>query len=260
MALVWKKTHKGNVYEVRKAGNSLRLYTDGVFHSQWNQNRPLAGHLWDLLFLPALFHQRIWGLDHCVLLGLGGGAVINMFNTFTDVKRITAVDLDPIHLKVAKRFFIDDNKNVSLVVGDARTFIENFATKSNSHKKADIIIDDLFYGVDSEGDSKLREAVRAIEVDEAWLSALSDNLCSDGMLVTNFESENQMLGALKSKQIKAAGFASRVYFRHPRYENVIAVCFKARKNVSLFERNLARLKSSCSSAQVGGLRYELVTR
>ncbi len=260
MALVWQKKYKGNVYEVRRAGNSLRLYTDGVFHSQWNPNRPLAGHLWDLLFLPALFHQRVWDLDHCILLGLGGGAVINMFNTFTDVKNITAVDLDPIHLKVAKRYFIENNRNVSLIESDARVYVENSTVDSKGYGKADIIIDDLFYGADSNADYKHKEAVRAIEVDEAWLSTLSNNLYSDGILVTNFESESQMRRALRSKQLKAAGFASRVFFRHPRYENVIAVCFKARKEVDLFKRNLVRLKSNYSSVEVGGLLYELVTR
>ncbi|MFL0799313.1 MAG: class I SAM-dependent methyltransferase [Agarilytica sp.] len=260
MAIIWQKKHGGNLYEVRKAGNSLRLYTDGIFHSQWNPRRPLAGHLWDLLFLPALFHERVWNLEECILLGLGGGAVVNMLNTFARVKHITAVDLDPIHLHVAKRYFIEDNKNVSLIKNDARVFVERLAANKHAHEKADIIIDDLFYGVDSEGGSKHRDAVRAIDVDEAWLSVLSRSLHADGILVTNFESESQMRQALKSKLLKSAGFVSRVYFRHPRYENVIAVCFKADRDIGLFKRNLARLKSDFSRLQVGGLLYELVVR
>ncbi len=275
MAIVWQKTHRGNTYEVRKAGNSLRLYTDGVFHSQWNASRPLAGHLWDLLFLPALFHKRVWTLDNCILLGLGGGAVVNIFNTFTRVKNITAVDLDPIHIKLAKRFFIENNKNVSLVENDARVFLENYSMHSREYAagtltksagsgknpyKTDIIIDDLFCGIDSGGDSSRREAVRAVEVDAAWLSMLSDSLHSDGILVTNFETESQMRKALRPKLIKDAGFVSRVYFKHPRYENVIAVCFKAGSDVGLFKRNLDRLQSRFSVGEVGGLLYELRLR
>ncbi|MFL0802855.1 MAG: class I SAM-dependent methyltransferase [Agarilytica sp.] len=260
MAIVWRGVRSGNAYEVRKAGNSVRLYTDGVFHSQWNPRRPFAGHLWDLLFLPALFHGRVWDLENCILLGLGGGAVINMFNTFTQVKNITAVDLDPIHIKLAKRYFIENNTNVSLVENDARVFLASQGHNPNISTKADIIIDDLFYGVESAGNSTRREAVRAVEVDSAWLSVLSDNLRSDGILVVNFESENQMRQALKPKQLSSSGFVSHAYFRHPRYENVIGVCFKAGRDLGLFKRNLERLKCAYLSAQVGGLRYELVAR
>ena len=59
MAIVWSKVVGDSQYEVRTAGQSIRLYKDGVFHSQWNARRPLAGGVWDLLFIPALFlHHR----------------------------------------------------------------------------------------------------------------------------------------------------------------------------------------------------------
>lgn len=55
MAIVWSRQLSGVHYEVRSAGNSLRLYTDGVFHSQYNPCRLITGHVWDLLMLPAFF-------------------------------------------------------------------------------------------------------------------------------------------------------------------------------------------------------------
>lgn len=56
MAIIWSRCLGGVHYEVRSAGNSLRLYTDGVFHSQYNPYRLITGHVWDLLMLPALFY------------------------------------------------------------------------------------------------------------------------------------------------------------------------------------------------------------
>ena len=70
MAIVWSRSAGGNQYEVRSAGQSIRLYKNGVFHSQWNPNRPLAGGVWDLLFIPALFADR--QISRVLVLGVGG--------------------------------------------------------------------------------------------------------------------------------------------------------------------------------------------
>ena len=42
MAILWQQTIDGNHYEVRTAGGSVRLYRNGVNHSQWNPKRPLS--------------------------------------------------------------------------------------------------------------------------------------------------------------------------------------------------------------------------
>ena len=47
----------GTRYEVRSHGASVRLYTNGVFHSQWNEGRPFAGGVWDCLSLPVLYRD-----------------------------------------------------------------------------------------------------------------------------------------------------------------------------------------------------------
>ena len=55
MAILWQKKIKNTQYEVRSAGQTRRLYTDGVFHSQFNPNRAITGGVWDLLMLPTFF-------------------------------------------------------------------------------------------------------------------------------------------------------------------------------------------------------------
>lgn len=248
MAVIWQKRSASELYEVRTAGNSLRLYTNGIFHSQWNPKRPLAGHLWDLLFLPALFHKDAPSIGHCLVLGVGGGAVINLLNTFLAVKKITAVDLDPIHLKIAEKFFLDKKDNVTLIEAEARNYLSLMG-----NKKVDFLIDDLFCGSDTDKS----DAVRPITVDAEWLTLLASRLKADGILAINFEGLTQMKKALTRTKLKVAGFQSRVYFRHPRYENVIAVCFKSDKNLSRFNTLLDGIKADYSRAAVGDLRYQL---
>ena len=74
MALVWEKRVGHNHYQVRTHGATVRLYSNGVFHSQWNPRDPLKGSLWELLLLPAFFlpHGQV---QRVLLLGVGGGAL-----------------------------------------------------------------------------------------------------------------------------------------------------------------------------------------
>ena len=81
MALLWT-TKKGNTqYEVRTAGDSIRLYTNRAFHSQYNPKHVFTGAMWDLLSIPALFYainlQR--KPNSVLMLGVGGGTAIHQF-------------------------------------------------------------------------------------------------------------------------------------------------------------------------------------
>lgn len=251
MAVIWQKQTASEHYEVRTAGNSVRLYTNGIFHSQWNSQRPLAGHLWDLLFLPSLFHKSAPNIDSCLILGVGGGAVINLLNTFLSVKKITAVDLDPVHLKIALKYFLTKTDNVDLVEAEAREYINR-----KENQKVDFLVDDIFCGAESDKS----DPIRPITVDVEWLTLLSRRLKKDGVLAINFEGVMQMKKALKPSRLKKAGFQSMAYFQHPRYENIIAVCFKAGRNVAHFNTQLAKLKTENSHAAVKDLRFELVCK
>ena len=72
MALLWEKRAGGVCYQVRTAGNTVRLYTNGVLHTQYNPTRLLTGSVWDLLLLGALFVPRE-RMRRVLLLGVGGG-------------------------------------------------------------------------------------------------------------------------------------------------------------------------------------------
>ena len=98
MAVIWEQKTTGCHYEVRTAGNSVRLYKDGVFHSQWNDQRPLSNGVWDLLFLPTLFLPEP-NIQRVLVLGVGGGAVINQFSRLLSPCNIVGVELDAVHIK-----------------------------------------------------------------------------------------------------------------------------------------------------------------
>ncbi|MFC6979877.1 hypothetical protein ACFQH7_14350 [Microbulbifer taiwanensis] len=89
---------------MRSHGASVRLYSNGVFHSQWNPRDPLKGSLWELLLLPAFFLPGRQ-VRSVLLLGVGGGALIRLLQQFVGPEKIVGVDLDATHLRIARKYF-----------------------------------------------------------------------------------------------------------------------------------------------------------
>ncbi len=189
MAIVWQKTVRGTDYQVRSAGHTRRLYTDGVFHSQYNANRPVTGSVWDLLLLPAFFHP-VGEIQRVLVLGVGGGAVINQLNHFLSPHRIEGVELNPVHIHVARKYFNVDSTNVSLHEADAVSWL-----KSYRGPKFDLIIDDLF------GEEN-GEPCRAVAANQSWCELLRRRLKTNGTLVMNFDTPQSRRECYWYKQAK----------------------------------------------------------
>jgi len=173
MALIWEKRSAGVHYQVRSAGNSVRLYSNRVLHTQYNPKNLLTGSVWDLLLLGAFFlpRQRV---RRVLVLGVGGGAVIRqLLALFPDVE-ITGVELNPVHLAIARRFFGLSNKRVSLHCENAITWLALY-----DGEPFDLVIDDLFGERDG-------EPCRAVRADADWFDLLGTHLQPDGALVMNF--------------------------------------------------------------------------
>jgi spermidine synthase len=209
MAVIWTKTIKERHFEVRRAGRSVRLYTNGVFHSQYNPATPVTGTVWNLLVLPALFRPA-GAVTRVLILGVGGGAVIRLLHDLIRPVQIIAVELDPIHLYVARRFFGITRHRADLVESDAVDWLHGY-----KGEKFDLIIDDLFG--ESEG-----EPVRTVEACRAWLETLSQNLSDDGVLVMNFVSPRTLREASRTmQQAIPTRFASNFRLSLPGYENAV---------------------------------------
>lgn len=179
MALVWSCRRGGRCYEVRSAGRTRRLYTDGVFHSQFNPARPVTGSVWDLLMLPG-FLLPAGALCRALVLGVGGGAVIRQLQHFFAPEHILGVELDPVHLQVARRHFGLSPQGAELHRADARDFLSAYAGAP-----FDLIIDDLFIGQDG-------EPRRAVAADAPWARLLLRHLAPGGALVVNFAHRREL--------------------------------------------------------------------
>ena len=212
MALIWQRERAGNRYQVRTHGASVRLYSNGVFHSQWNPRDPLKGSLWELLLLPVFFLPRE-RVKRILVLGVGGGAVIRLLQEFLQPERIVGVDIDPTHLEISRRFF--GVCEAELVCADAQVFVrEQHASGANA--RFDVIVDDLFGHIDG-------EAIRTVPADQSWCQELLELLADDGIVIGNFGSRRELLGSGWRSPALRERLAGAWTAELPEYENSIGV-------------------------------------
>lgn len=214
MAVLWQEEINTIRYEVRSAGETRRLYTDGVFHSQYNPNQPVTGGVWDLLMLPALFYPQ-QSIQRVLVLGVGGGAVIHQLHRYIKPAEVIGVELNPVHIKVAKQHFGITSKIARLVQADAIKWLQDYTGPA-----FDLIIEDLF-GEDN------GEPVRAIKANKKWLEQLHQHLAPEGLLVMNFTSGSDLKNsaAVSYKKISVL-FKSIFQLTLAGYDNAIGAFVK----------------------------------
>ncbi|HHZ87523.1 MAG TPA: hypothetical protein EYN73_08325 [Chromatiaceae bacterium] len=227
MAVIWTGDIDGQSVEVRSAGQSRRLYTEGVFHSQYNPRRPLTGSVWDLLMLPAFFHQQT--PRRVLVLGVGGGTVIHLIEQFVDPVSITGVELHALHLSIARRHFHLNQTRAQLICADAVEWVQQYRGTP-----FDLVIEDLYGGVDG-------EPVRSVAANAGWFKALLRLVSDDGTLVMNFTDREQLQrAAYFTNQSVARRFANSFALTTPGFENQVAAFLRYPSNGQQLRTRLRR--------------------
>ncbi len=116
----------------------LRLFVNG----SW-QSGPYIRKLWNHAFRKFGI-TRLNTIQTILVLGVGGGTVIELLADSFPHASITAVDIDSQMLDIATKYFgIDKYPNVRLECDDANRFVEHLAKKGTAF---DLIVVDLFTG------------------------------------------------------------------------------------------------------------------
>jgi len=215
MAVIFTKQQGPDHYEVRSAGSSVRLYSNGVLHSQYNPLHPISGAIWDLLVLPGFFLKR--PPRNILVLGLGGGTVVHLMRYFFPNCKITCVEREALHIKIAKRFF-KLPKDVTVIHGDA------YAALANLETKFDWVLDDVFQHATGEPE-------RDVKFEDVW-ALYNRVLAQHAVLSMN------TIGAQQLKSIKKVkgDFDHSYVLRHPLYDNaIVSMCRNGRSKAEFFE-------------------------
>lgn len=107
-----------------------------------------------------------------LVLGVGGGTVIQILNEHYPRPSIVGVDVDQTIIDIGKKYFgLDNLTNVSFVCQDAEQFV-----RTKTKRFYDLVIIDLFIG------THIPEIVR----DETFLGNVKELLKSQGVVVINY--------------------------------------------------------------------------
>ena len=215
MAVIYSKQQGQDHYEVRSAGASVRLYSNGVLHSQYNPSHLISGAIWDLLVLPGFFLKH--PPRNILVLGLGGGTVVHLMRYFFPDCNITCVEREALHIKIAKRFF-KLPKDVTVIHCDA------YEALANIEEKFDWVLDDVFQHTTGEPE-------REVTFDDV-LSLYNRVLTPNAVLSMN------TIGAQQLKSVKSvkSNFDHSYVLRHPLYDNaIVSLCKNGRSKAEFFE-------------------------
>lgn len=222
MTVLFEVKKAGKHYEVRQAGASLRLYTNGAFHSQWNKTHVFGGTVWDLLSLPILLRAK--PTDRILMLGVGGGASLNQLRFLLPNVELTGVDIDAMHLRIAKDYFGVNHPRTLLVCQDALAFVDQ------NQARFDVVIDDLY-------SDALGDPVHPAKNESGWTEDTLSLLLADGLLIKNHLDAHSARHWLNThRPLIKRTFANCLNFSASSYSNVVTALFSnhsSKKNPSL---------------------------
>ena len=227
MATIWQKKIKGNRYEVRASRNTYSLYTNGVCHSEYNSYNISTGSYWDLLILPIFFYANKNNIKRILVLGVGGGAVINQIMSLMSPEIVVGIEVNPMHLYIARRFFEVERPEVKLIEADAVSWLMDY-----SDAPFDMIIEDMFT-------EKQKDPVRFIDANADWFELLDKNLSKTGILSLNFISRKELqdCGYFKDSVYKKK-FQSVFQLTVPGLDNYIGIFLRQKVNTTELRNNL----------------------
>jgi spermidine synthase len=243
MAVVYSRKTEGTQYEIRTAGRSVRLYTNNVLHTQYHPDKRVTGGVWDLLALPAL---ALGNVKRVLLLGVGGGAAVHLLRDWCPDVQITGVELNAVHLTLARRYFNLKGKNLSLIRGDARQYVEQYRGE-----KFDLVIEDLFGGNNGAPD-------RTFEADNRWCTALGRLVTSKGALVINTLERRQLLATafVKDEKVRSR-WQSGLCLTVPAYENHVGAFFRKPVSPGQLQKAIRADERRQQQEKSGQLRFKI---
>lgn len=125
-----------------------------------------------------------------LLLGLGAGSVVHLLRRDHGVRApITAIEIDPVMIELARRHFaLDAWSNLEVVAGDAIEWV------GTSTRRFDLVVVDLFH------EARVPPACRG----PAFLAALRERVAPGGLLVFN------LVAGQPEARAEALEFAARL--------------------------------------------------
>jgi spermidine synthase len=135
---IFQTTSKNGPIVVQNFGEVYKLVLNGAYvHSIYDPTDPITNEdYWDYLLLGRAFLNK--SPQKMLVLGLGGGTVVNLYNRYFPPKLIDGVEINPEIIKVGKKYLGLKAANLNIIQDDAKNFIKT------TQQIYDLIVVDVF--------------------------------------------------------------------------------------------------------------------
>ncbi len=160
-----------NEVDVWQTGTGFDFEVAGGTHAMWRRDRILTGYVWDAITAAALLREK-GPPASLLMLGLGGGTSVRQLRHFVPTMSITAVEIDPQMVALARRYMHLDELEIQIEIADGYAFAQS------AGPNFDAVIDDIYLG-ESDG------VARPAPYHRRRVRSLCSCLKPGGLLVTN---------------------------------------------------------------------------
>ncbi len=123
--------------EIWKSDLAVEFRVAGAIHALFHRKRFLTGLAWDLIAASALLRKD--GPPRSVLmLGLAGGTAYRVLRHLLPDCKLTAIDIDPEIVGLARGHMELDTLGIEVVIGDAYGWL------AKNKRKFDMVFDDIY--------------------------------------------------------------------------------------------------------------------
>ena len=131
--------------KVVQIGKERRLMVGGYVQSINGDCPGVEKRVWGKIVLLGM--ETCPNLKNILILGLGGGTIVSLLKKHKPKSNITAIEIDPKIIAVAKKYFsLSEVAGLNLIEGDAYTFITKKYSCTNLLRKYDLVIVDVYCG------------------------------------------------------------------------------------------------------------------
>ncbi len=177
------------------------------------QSGGIIRNIWNRTLEKVSKEPDISGAPSVLILGLGGGSIVEVVKKYWPNAKITAVDFDSEMVRLGKKYLNLESRNVKIVISDANDFLTTHTPRSKTHYN--LILVDLYVGDEY---PKKFQSIKFIQL-------IKQTLASNGKAVINRlyydrkRSESVKLGLMLEKVF------TKVDVIYPE-ANIMFVCHK----------------------------------
>ena len=123
--------------EIWKSDHAVEFRVEGAVHAWHHRWRFLTGLAWDMIAESALLGKNDPPRS-VLMLGLAGGTAFRVLRHLLPDCRLTAVDIDPEVIELARKHMDLDALRAEVIIGDAYSWLET------NKRTFDVVIDDIY--------------------------------------------------------------------------------------------------------------------